>query len=110
LSSTRETKTNQREQGDASCRLDVWLFRTRLLKTRTLAARLISKGKVRLRRNGQMERIKKPHALIRPGDHVVFMRGQELISVEMLSAGIRRGPAPEAQRLYVRLEDANSSP
>lgn len=90
---------------DEACRLDVWLYRTRLLKTRSLASKMISKGKIRLCRNGQTERIKKPHALIRPGDSVIFMRGTELISVTMQGAGTRRGPAPEAQKLYVTADE-----
>jgi len=65
---------------------------------------LISKGKVRLTRNGQTERTKKPHTLIRPGDGVTFMRGTELLSIRMKTAGTRRGPASEAQTLYERLE------
>lgn len=81
----------------------MWLYRTRLLKTRTGAARLISSGKVRLTRNGQTDRTRKPHTLIRPGDGVSFMRGSELLSVRMTAAGTRRGPAPEAQTLYERL-------
>jgi len=84
--------------------LDIWLYRTRLLKTRSLAARMISSGKVRLTRNGQTDRTKKPHTLIRPGDSVTFMRGTELLCVRMSSAGTRRGPAIEAQTLYERLE------
>lgn len=92
-----------------ACRLDIWLYRTRLLKTRGLAAKLITKGKIRVRRNGLMERVKKPHTLIRPGNHVTFMRGMELISVEMVAAGTRRGPAPEAQKLYIRADDAEMS-
>ncbi len=94
---------------DEACRLDIWLFRTRLLKTRSLASKMISKGKIRLKRNGQTERIQKPHALIRPGDHVTFMRGAELISVEMVATGTRRGPAPEAQMLYIRADEAELS-
>ena len=84
--------------------MDVWLYRTRLLKTRTGAARLITEGKIRLTRNGQTDRTKKPHTLIRPGDGVTFMRGAELLSVRMMAPGTRRGPAPEAQTLYERLE------
>ena len=83
--------------------MDVWLYRTRLLKTRTGAARLIASGKVRLTRNGQTDRTRKPHTLIRPGDGVTFMRGAELLSIRMMAAGTRRGPAPEAQALYERL-------
>jgi ribosome-associated heat shock protein Hsp15 len=99
------------QDGDhqSACRLDIWLFRTRLLKTRSLAARLITKGKIRVRRNGRTDRVQKPHTLIRPGDQITFMRGQELISVEMVEPGERRGPASEAQRLYIRLEETELS-
>jgi len=51
-------------------------------------------------RNGQTERTKKPHTLIRRGDGVTFMRGSHLVDVIMLAPGTRRGPAPEAQQLY----------
>jgi len=71
-----------------------------LQKTRTGAAKLISTGKVRITRHGKTERIKKPHTLIRPGDGVTFMRGTQLLSVKMIEAGTRRGPAKEAQTLY----------
>jgi len=55
---------------------------------------------VRITRNGQTERTKKPHTLIRCGDGVTFMRGTVLIDVIMKDVGTRRGPAPEAQQLY----------
>jgi len=71
-----------------------------LQKTRTGAAKLIGAGKVRITRQGKTERIKKPHTLIRPGDSVTFMRGTHLLSVKMIDAGKRRGPAKEAQTLY----------
>jgi len=87
-----------------ACRLDVWLYRTRLQKTRTGAAKLILGGKVRVTRHGKTERTRKPHTLIRPGDGVTFMRGTELLSVRMKEAGTRRGPAPEAQTLYEPME------
>ncbi|RKQ68818.1 heat shock protein Hsp15 [Litorimonas taeanensis] len=105
----RAKDTSSHASESDACRLDIWLYRTRLLKTRALAGHLISKGKIRLRRNGQMERIKKPHALIRPGDQVTFMRGTELINAEMIASGTRRGPASEAQTLYLRLDDTESA-
>ncbi len=105
----RERNPSDTLNDSDACRLDIWLVRTRLLKTRGLAAKLISKGKIRVRRNGQMDRVKKPHALVRPGDHVTFMRGTELISVEMVAAGTRRGPAPEAQKLYRRQSDSSDT-
>lgn len=81
-------------------RLDVWLFRTRLLKTRSLATKMILKGKVRITRNGQTERTVKAHVKLRPGDRALFMRGDTLMHVEMLAVAERRGPAREAQTLY----------
>lgn len=85
---------------DQAQRLDIWLYRTRLLKTRSLATKMILKGKVRVTRHGRTERITKPHLTFRPGDRAVFMRGTSLIHVEMLSIAPRRGPASEAQTLY----------
>jgi len=62
--------------------------------------------KIRVLKNGETQKAKKPHTLIRPGDRVTFMRGKELVSVEMVAPGTRRGPAQEAQGLYKRLCDA----
>jgi len=94
------TPTDSHDYAIEVCRLDVWLYRTRMLKTRRLATQFIQKGKVRVTRNGQTVRVKKPHHLIKTGQSVTFMRGRELITIEMIAAGTRRGPAPEAQRLY----------
>lgn len=65
---------------------------------------MVSKGKVRITRNGKTERVKKPHTLIRPGHEAIFMRGNELIHIEVLAAALRRGPAREAVTLYNILE------
>jgi ribosome-associated heat shock protein Hsp15 len=90
-------------------RLDVWLFRTRLFKTRSLAAKTISKGKLRLTRTGQTQRISKPHYNVRAGDGLSFMRGQTMLSVSVSSMPERRGPASEARAHYELMETANSS-
>jgi len=65
---------------------------------------------VRITRNGQTERTKKPHTLIRPGDGVTFMRSTHLVDVIMIGAGTRRGPAPEAQQLYANIEKNRDKP
>jgi len=96
---TAVTYNRFKPQGEG-CRLDVWLFRTRLFKTRSLATKMILKGKIRVTRHGKTERIMKPHLYLKPGEQVTFMRGNKLMQIEMLSAGTRRGPAPEAQSLY----------
>jgi len=81
-------------------RLDIWLFRTRFTKTRALAARIIRTGRVRITRRGESKRILKPHAKVRAGDIITFMRGRELINIEVISHPPRRGPAISAQLHY----------
>jgi ribosome-associated heat shock protein Hsp15 len=77
-------------------RIDRWLWFTRLLKSRTLAAALVASGKLRL--NG--ERIEKPSRNVKPGDVLTFPLGHHVRVVRVLAPGARRGPAPEAQTLY----------
>lgn len=81
-------------------RLDIWLYRTRLFKTRSAAAAAVSKGKLRLTRAGRTQRIKKPHYNVREGDGLSFMRGQTLLNVTVSAMPIRRGPASEARDHY----------
>lgn len=92
---------------DKGCRLDIWLYRARLTKTRREAQTLIGKRKLRLTRSGRTERVTKPHFTVRPGDRLSFVRARQLHHVEVLSPGERRGPAKEAQTLYLRLENEN---
>ncbi|MHA6344889.1 RNA-binding S4 domain-containing protein [Roseivivax sp. CAU 1761] len=77
-------------------RLDKWLWQARFFKTRTLAARVISGGQVRL--NGQ--RIAKPALAVGAGDVLTFPQAREVRVVRVLALGDRRGPAPEARTLY----------
>jgi len=93
-------KMSQNAPENEGCRLDVWLFRTRIFKTRSLSTKMILTGKIRITRNGRTERIRKPGLILKPGERVTFMRGPKLMDIEMISAGTRRGPAPEAQLLY----------
>jgi len=94
------------DEPQAGCRLDIWLYRTRFVKSRKLAVQLITKGKIRVTHSGKTERVKKPHFMVRPGQNVTFMRANQLITAQMISAGTRRGPAPEAQSLYHLLTSA----
>ncbi|HEX7776394.1 MAG TPA: RNA-binding S4 domain-containing protein, partial [Parvibaculum sp.] len=77
-------------------RIDRWLWFTRLLKSRTLAAMLASSGKLRV--NG--ERLSKASKLVKPGDVLTFPLGEHIRIVKVLDAGTRRGPASEARLLY----------
>jgi len=80
-------------------RIDKWLWHARFFKTRTLAAKVVSAGRVRI----NAERIKKPSTGIKTGDGLSFMQGNTLRIVRVEGLGTRRGPAPEAQALYLDL-------
>ncbi|MGA0543703.1 RNA-binding S4 domain-containing protein [Brevundimonas sp. VNH65] len=86
------------------CRIDVWLWRARFVKTRGLAARLVEAGAVRLIRQGQTTRLDKPSREVRPGDDLTFMVAGRLVSLRVLACGDRRGPAEEARALYEVVE------
>ena len=85
--------------GDA-VRLDVWLWRARFYKTRSLSSAEISRRGVRITRTGQTRRTSKPGALIRVGDVVTFGKSVHIRTVEVMALGARRGPASEAALLY----------
>jgi len=90
-----------------TCRIDVWLWRARFFKTRSLAARLVAEGGVRLTRGGQRLPLDKPSRALRGGDIVVFPLNDRFIVVRVEALGVRRGPATEARSLYRVLEDGN---
>ena len=78
-------------------RLDKWLWCARLVKTRTLAARLIEAGKIRI--NG--ERTLKVSRPVRAGDVVtgVSARAGRLFVVRVAGEAERRGPVTVARTL-----------
>jgi ribosome-associated heat shock protein Hsp15 len=85
------------------CRVDVWLWRARFFKTRSLASRFVEEGRVRLHREGVEARLDKPSRSVRPGDGLVFAIGGRIVSVRIEGVGERRGPAIEARDLYSEL-------
>jgi ribosome-associated heat shock protein Hsp15 len=87
------------EAGGASLRLDKWLWFTRFLKSRSLAAKLCATGRVRL--SGRV--ITKPHQLVRVGDVLTFPLGAHIRVIEVKALGLRRGPPAEARLLYADL-------
>ena len=86
-----------------SCRADVWLWRARFFKTRSLAARIIEQGGVRVTRDGLGAGVDKPSRQLRPGDVVAFPLGETWVAARVEALGWRRGPAAEARALYTRL-------
>lgn len=91
---------------DDACRADVWLWRARFFKTRSMAARYVEEGRVRLTRGGQESRLDKPARTVKVGDQLVFALGGRLIAVTVVAMGERRGPAVEARGLYAALDES----
>ena len=81
-------------------RIDKWLWYARFFKSRALASRMVSSG--RLRMNG--ESISKPHRQVLPDMVLVFPQGETIRTIKVLSLTTRRGPASEAQTLYEDLD------
>ena len=77
-------------------RVDKWLWFARFFKSRTLAAEMVTLGRVRL--NG--ERCAKASQSVRQGDVLTFAAGAQVRVIKVLADGVRRGPAPEARALY----------
>ena len=86
-------------------RVDVWLWQGRFFKTRSLAARMIGEGCVRVRRGGGESGVDKPSRLVRAGDVLSIVMGARQVTVKVEAMGERRGPASEAQALYSVLDD-----
>ncbi|KQW70674.1 RNA-binding protein [Phenylobacterium sp. Root77] len=87
-----------------ACRADVWLWRARFFKTRSLAAKFLDEGKVRLTRGGAETRIDKCARPVKVGDRLVFALGGRLIAVQVAGLGERRGPSEEARALYAPMD------
>ncbi len=86
---------------ESKVRIDKWLWAARFFKTRALAAEAVSGGKVLV--GG--ERVKPARAL-KPGDRLRVKTGPYAwdITVQVLSE--RRGPAVEAQLLYLESDES----
>jgi ribosome-associated heat shock protein Hsp15 len=87
-------------------RLDKWLWFARFAKTRSLAAKLVAEGHVRV--NGQ--RTETPAKAIATGDVLTIAAPHVTAVVRVEAPGERRGPAPEARLLYKEIgaEEARS--
>jgi ribosome-associated heat shock protein Hsp15 len=83
-------------------RLDKWLWFARFAKTRTLAAKLVAEGFVRV--NGQ--RVENAAKAVAVGDVLTVAVHRTTAVVRVEDLGARRGPAPEARLLYTDLGQA----
>lgn len=84
-------------------RLDKWLWSARFFKTRSIAADAVESGKVLVN-----EARVKPAKAVAVGDCLDIRLGPYHFIVEVLGISNRRGPAPEAQKLYQETEHSRA--
>ncbi|MBK8162509.1 MAG: hypothetical protein IPK65_04995 [Gammaproteobacteria bacterium] len=89
------------EDRDDTLRIDKWLWAARFYKTRALASEAVSGGKVRVN-----EQRAKPSRTLRVGDTLHITRNEVEYTITVLVITGRRGPAPEAQKLYRETDDS----
>ena len=77
-------------------RIDRWLWVCRFFKTRTISAKMVERGKVRV--NGR--KLKKSSALVRIDDVITLSRENAIITVKVLSLPICRGSAKNSENWY----------
>jgi ribosome-associated heat shock protein Hsp15 len=94
-----EDDANEADAPATERRIDKWLYYTRAVKTRSLAASLATGGKIRV--NGV--KLEKSSQKVKVGDVVTFAAHQRIRVFKVIATGVRRGPAAEAQALYTDL-------
>ena len=82
--------------GEERQRIDRWLFFARVVKSRSLAARLVQAGRVRVNR----EKAEQAARTVKPGDVLTITLDRRVLVYRVAAAGTRRGPAEEARTLY----------
>ena len=83
-------------------RIDKWLWFARVLKTRSLAAKLVLGGHVRV----NSERVNDPAKMLKVGDVVTVGLERQVRVLKVLAPGTRRGPFTEARQLFTELSGA----
>ncbi|MEK1891354.1 MAG: RNA-binding S4 domain-containing protein [Phyllobacterium sp.] len=84
-------------------RIDKWLFFARVVKSRSLAAKLVSAGGVRVNK----DKVDQPSYGVKQGDVLTIALDRRILVYKVLDVGKRRGPAEEARTLY---EDMSPPP
>jgi len=84
-------------------RIDKWLFFSRAVKSRSLAAKLAVLGRVRI----NSDKAAQASDLVKPGDVLTITLERRIFVWKVLATGTRRGPAEEARLLY---EDMSPPP
>jgi ribosome-associated heat shock protein Hsp15 len=82
-------------------RIDLFLHRIRLVKSRSLAQSIVETGYVRV----DGKRIEKTSEQVDVGNVVALPLGGKVRVLRILSLPWRRGPAPEAQACYEEVQN-----
>ena len=90
----------------SAIRIDKWLWHARVVKTRTLARKLVEAGKVRVNRDKERSASRQ----VRPGDVLTIVLERRILVYEIVAIASRRGPFVEASRLYLDRSPAAPSP
>ncbi len=86
---------------ETGVRIDKWLWAARFFKTRSLASKAVSGGKVNL--NGQRVKAAK---VVTVNDTINIRKGQLEFEVTVLGISSKRGPATVARTLYEESQDS----
>jgi ribosome-associated heat shock protein Hsp15 len=89
--------------GEGRQRIDKWLFFSRAVKSRSLAAKVVVAGRVRINR----DKAAQASDLVKPGDVLTITLEGRILVWKVVNCGMRRGPADEARLLY---EDMSPAP
>ena len=85
-----------------SIRLDKLLWYLRFARSRSLAQAIVAAGHIRL--DGR--RVTRASCAVHAGETLVLPVGERIEVIRLLALPTRRGPPPEAEACYVRLDPA----
>ena len=77
-------------------RLDKWLWHARFFKTRTLAAKVVASGHLRV----NSRKAEKSSTCVVAGDVLTFAQEKRVRVIKVVALGTSRGPSSEAKLLY----------
>ncbi|WP_099868133.1 RNA-binding S4 domain-containing protein [Pararhizobium haloflavum] len=83
-------------------RIDKWLFFARAAKSRSIAAKLVQAGRVRV----DGEKIDQASHPVKPGETLTITLDRQIRILKVVAPGARRGPFEEARLLYEDLTPA----
>lgn len=90
---------------DERQRLDKWLWFARVVKTRSLAAKLVVDGHVRV----NALRVETPAKPVGPGDVLTIALERRIAVLRIVGIAARRGPYSEARLLFEDLSEAGAA-